>query len=327
MKDRRLASVSLDLDNKWSYLKTHGDPDWRSFPSYLDVLLPMVLDLLGRHSLQITFFVVGQDAALVENAQLFSMLGASGHEIANHSFHHEPWLHRKSSEEIRLELKDAHEAIGAATTQSPEGFRGPGFSLSEDTLLTLSDLGYRYDASTLPTFIGPLARAYYFRTAKLPPEARIERQQLFGSSREFFRPNTPYRWRLPGREVIEIPVTTLPWLRVPFHFSYLIYLASYSERLARAYFQTALTACRAASVEPSLLLHPLDFLGADDVSGLGFFPGMKLDGAFKRRLVSEYLDRLAANFSVLAVGRHVEKIASRELPTRKFPPASPLGGQ
>ena len=37
---RSLASLSLDLDNKWSYLKTHGDPGWDSFPSYLDVVVP-----------------------------------------------------------------------------------------------------------------------------------------------------------------------------------------------------------------------------------------------------------------------------------------------
>jgi len=32
--------------------------------------------------------------------------------------------------------------------------------------------GYRFDASTLPTYIGPLARAYYFMTAKLQREQR-----------------------------------------------------------------------------------------------------------------------------------------------------------
>jgi hypothetical protein len=30
------ASISLDLDNLWSYLKTQGAPGWESFPSYLD---------------------------------------------------------------------------------------------------------------------------------------------------------------------------------------------------------------------------------------------------------------------------------------------------
>ena len=45
-------------------MKIHGDDGWESFPSYLDVLAPRALDVLARHQLRITFFVVGQDAAL-----------------------------------------------------------------------------------------------------------------------------------------------------------------------------------------------------------------------------------------------------------------------
>ena len=37
------ASVSLDMDNLWSYLKTHGDPTWESRPSYLEALVPRML--------------------------------------------------------------------------------------------------------------------------------------------------------------------------------------------------------------------------------------------------------------------------------------------
>jgi len=44
--DQPVASLSLDLDNKWSYLKTHGDVGWESFPSYLDMVVPRVLDFL-----------------------------------------------------------------------------------------------------------------------------------------------------------------------------------------------------------------------------------------------------------------------------------------
>jgi peptidoglycan/xylan/chitin deacetylase (PgdA/CDA1 family) len=85
------ASLSLDLDNKWSYMKTHGDAAWQGFPSYLPLLVPRVLDILDTLGLQITFFIVGQDAALPENAEVLSEISRRGHEIANHSHHHEPW--------------------------------------------------------------------------------------------------------------------------------------------------------------------------------------------------------------------------------------------
>src|SRR5262244_4112674 len=125
--DKPIASLSLDLDNKWSYLKTHGDTGWESFPSYLDVLVPRVLGFLKARHLTITFFVVGQDAALDKHHELLQAIAAAGHEIGNHSFRHEPWLHLYSEAEIEAELARAEDAIEAATGVRPAGFRGPGF--------------------------------------------------------------------------------------------------------------------------------------------------------------------------------------------------------
>ena len=90
---RGMASLSLDLDNQWSYMKTHGDAGWESFPSYLDVVVPRALEFLKAKGLSITFFIVGQDAALDKNRESLRSIAAAGHEIGNHSFNHEPWLH------------------------------------------------------------------------------------------------------------------------------------------------------------------------------------------------------------------------------------------
>jgi len=89
---RPRASVSLDADNLWSYLKTHGDAGWERRPSYLDVFFPPVLDALDELGIKITFFCVGLDADREENLPAFQSLTARGHEIGNHSYEHEPWL-------------------------------------------------------------------------------------------------------------------------------------------------------------------------------------------------------------------------------------------
>ena len=39
-----LASVSLDLDDLWSYLKVQGNSDWTARPTYLGKFLPLALD-------------------------------------------------------------------------------------------------------------------------------------------------------------------------------------------------------------------------------------------------------------------------------------------
>jgi uncharacterized small protein (DUF1192 family) len=303
------ASLSLDLDNLWSYLKIHGDPGWEAFPSYLDVVVPRVLGFLAERGLRITFFVVGQDAARPENGAALASIAAAGHEIGNHSFRHESWLHLYSEAELEEELARAEEAIERATGRRPAGFRGPGFSLSAATLAVLARRGYDYDASTLPTFLGPLARAYYFRSAGLTREQRRQRSALFGTFSEGLRPIRPYRWRVGEGRLVEIPVTTMPLFRTPIHLSYVLYLDLVSPALGRLYFNTALRLCRLAGVQPSILLHPLDFLGCDDTDALSFFPAMRRPSAWKLARVSEHLAALAKRFEVVPMGEHAERLA------------------
>jgi hypothetical protein len=251
-----IASLSLDLDNKWSYMKTHGDAGWETFPSYLDLLVPRVLQLLKKHDFTITFFVVGQDAAIESNRAALASLSAAGHEIGNHSFKHEPWLHLYSNDEIATELKLAAEVIENVTGYRPTGFRGPGFSCSPAVLAQLKRMGYAYDCSTFPTFLGPLGRLYYFMHSSLSKDELNTRKQLFGKFSEGFRPLKPYRWRTDAGELIEIPVTTMPIFKVPIHASYILYLSCYSQLLAFTYLRMALLLCKLTGTPPSILLHP-----------------------------------------------------------------------
>src|SRR5262245_3379743 len=306
--NKPLASLSLDLDNQWSYMKTHGDPGWESFPSYFDILVPRVLHFFKQWHLTITFFIVGQDAVLDKNREALAAITAAGHEIGNHSFHHQPWLHLYTEQQIEDELARTEEHLERVTGQRPIGFRGPGFSLSTATLQVLARRGYLYDASTLPTFLGPLARAYYFMhtQTRFSAEERRRRQALFGTFRDGLRPIRPYQWQLDSRPLTEIPVTTMPIFKVPIHISYLLYLSTFSRALAVGYFNTALRLCRWTDTQPSLLLHPLDFLGQDDMPHLSFFPGMRLPSAPKLALVSDVLRLLLAHYTVVTLRQHVQ---------------------
>ena len=307
----RLASLSLDLDNEWAYLRTHGDAAWESYPSYLPLVVPRILEVLRARGLQITFFVVGQDAALEVNRAPLQSIAADGHEIGNHSMRHEPWLHLYSEAELETELADSEASIEEATGQKPRGFRGPGYSLSRTTLEALARRGYEYDASTLPSFIGPLARAYYFATGQFNKEQRERLGRLFGSWREGFQPLRPYRWRIDHGGLVEVPVTTFPLFRVPIHLSYVQYLAGLSPGLAVSYFRIAIAACRLGRIEPSVLLHPLDFLGGEDVPSLRFFPSMSLDAKTKISVVERCLDILVRSHAVTGVGAHAAAAGGR----------------
>jgi peptidoglycan/xylan/chitin deacetylase (PgdA/CDA1 family) len=314
------ASVSLDLDDLWSYLRTRGDPSWQSRPSYLSDFLPRALQVMDRIGVKITFFVVGFDAARKENHPHLRAIVERGHEIGNHSFSHECWLHRYSTAELEADISNAEEALHAATGQQPRGFRGPGFSWSAELFEVLARRHYIYDASTFPTFLGPLARLYFLASTRLTPAEREERSALFGGFRDGLRPNQPYHWRLQGgRTLLEIPVTTIPVIRTPFHMSYLLYLSRFSTALMRAYLNGALAACRALRVEPSFLLHPLDLLSGDQYPQLSFFPGMDLPGHRKERLFTEVLGVLASHFELMTLGEQASGLLATGRLTQRTP--------
>lgn len=309
-----IASLSLDLDNKWSYMKTHGDAGWESFPSYLDTVVPRALDFLKQRDLNITFFIVGQDAALDKNAEALAKISDAGHEIGNHSFNHEPWLHLYSEAEIIDEFARTEEALERVTGQRTRGFRGPGYSLSPTVLKVLSERGYLYDCSTLPTYIGPLARAYYFFAAKdMTAEEKEKRKKLFGKFSDGFQPLKPYNWQIGESSLVEIPVTTLPVFKTPIHASYVIYLSTFSKPLARAYWKTAIEMCRMSGTQLSLLLHPLDFMSGDDAPELKFFPGMNLPLEQKLEFVGEIMDMLGRSFSIVNMREHAADAEKRGL--------------
>jgi peptidoglycan-N-acetylglucosamine deacetylase len=312
-----IASLSLDLDNKWSYMKTHGDAGWESLPSYLDVCVPRVVNFLKERDLRITFFIVGQDAALEKNHDAVKQIAAAGHEIGNHSFRHEPWLHLYSKRELVEEFERTEAALEKLTGQIPKGFRGPGYSLSPTVLEVLAERNYEYDCSTLPTFVAPLARAYYFfKSPEMSPEEREKRKKLFGKFSDGFQSLKPYCWQIGEKSLIEIPVTTYPIFKTPIHFSYLLYLATFSELAAKIYFKTALRFCVLNRIAPSLLLHPLDFLDAADAEELKFFPAMNLAAERKMELVGAFLSEFQKHYALKPVGEHAKTARENNLPVK-----------
>ncbi len=313
-----IASLSLDLDNKWSYMKTHGDAGWESFPTYLDVVVPRSLEFLRERDLKITYFIVGQDADLDKNAESIGQISNAGHEIGNHSFRHEPWLHLYSKQELVEEFERTENALEKATGQIPKGFRGPGYSLSPTVLEVLAERNYEYDCSTLPTYIAPLARAYYFfKSPEMSAEEKEKRKKLFGKFSDGFQSLKPYKWQIGEKSLIEIPVTTLPLFKTPIHASYVIYLSTFSKVLARSYWKTAVEMCKMSGTQLSLLLHPLDFLSGEDAPELKFFPAMNLPIEKKLEFLSEILEYFGKSFSILNMQKHAQMAAKGNLEVRQ----------
>ncbi|MBS1509707.1 MAG: polysaccharide deacetylase family protein [Bacteroidetes bacterium] len=308
-KQKIPASMSLDLDDQWSYMKVHGDEGWESFPSYLDTVVPIFLDVFDKLNMKITFFVVGQDAAIEKNHKVLKSIIERGHEIGNHSFHHESWLKTYSKDKIEAEIAMAEEAIVNATGTRTNMFRGPGFSWSVDLLEVLEKRNYIFDASTLPTYISPLLRRYYFAKSSLSKEEKESRKELFGSFKEGFLPLKPYKWTLKtGKKLLELPVTTMPVFKLPFHQSYLLYISGVSPLLMKIYLRFAIFMCKLTKTPPSYLLHPLDLIGGDDVPQLAFFPGMDIKSEKKLAVFETAMKMMQKHFDVLPMSAFSSRV-------------------
>ncbi len=110
-----------------------------------------ILDLLRRHGVRATFFILGDVAA--RHPDLVRRIADEGHEIASHGYSHTP-LWNLDPEGFRRELRDFRAAIRAALGDDPSvGFRAPTFSLDRSTawaLEVLTEEGFAYDSSIFP---------------------------------------------------------------------------------------------------------------------------------------------------------------------------------
>lgn len=124
------------------------------------------IEILGRAGATSTCFVLGEFADRFPDA--VRRLARAGHEIATHGATHD-LVYEMTRDRFREFLKRGIGAIGAASGETPLGFRAPSWSVDRGTPWFLEELeaaGLRYDASVFPV------RTSLFGSDALPLEAR-----------------------------------------------------------------------------------------------------------------------------------------------------------
>jgi polysaccharide deacetylase family protein (PEP-CTERM system associated) len=123
---------------------------WHALPSRVEFTTDITLDLLARHRITATFFVLGWVAE--RHPRLVDRIRSAGHEIASHG-----WSHRRVYEldeaSFEAELARTNAALEAAGAPTPIGFRAPEWSINDRSLWALPVLarrGFRYDSSMTP---------------------------------------------------------------------------------------------------------------------------------------------------------------------------------
>jgi peptidoglycan/xylan/chitin deacetylase (PgdA/CDA1 family) len=216
-----LAALSVDLDEIPCYTRIHGlaPPTADAARAVYRHALPRFERLFNELSLSATFFAIGDDLSLPENADAVARLHQRGHEIANHSHHHLYDLTRRDPARIRTEICGGSRAIRRATGARPVGFRAPGYTVTDTLLSLLRDEGYLYDSSVFP------CPPYY--SAKLLALTAIrllgrESHSIMDTPRVLASPADPYRtaarYHYRGDGIIELPVgvTRATSFRLPY---------------------------------------------------------------------------------------------------------------
>jgi hypothetical protein len=211
--------------------------------------------------------------------------------VANHSADHRNGYARLSRDELRADVRLAHERIAAAAGRAPVGFKAPGFSYNPALPDVLDELSYVYDSSRLPTFYAPAIRA---------AQSALSRGHVdgthYGRVRYGFAPLWPHR--LDRSDLLEAPVTTVPLLRAPMHSTFVLSAGQWL-------FDLGFGLSRARKVPVNYLLHACDVLDRSEDPALSSYRFLTQTWEAKRPLYEHMLAELTASYQIVPTAEFV----------------------
>lgn len=208
-------AIHVDCDNLWIYETEYGLTPSDQYDAIYQQALPTILDLFKKYKISGTFFVIGRDTQM-DSCQNFCQRAVNeGHKIANHTMNHNPSFARLDEAERRVEIIEAHDAIGNLTGSMPKGYRSPGYYTDGVVQKTLCELGYLYDSSVIPGPAVLMMRAYLALHGKAGHGKRL------GRLRDVIGRRTPHVvYRANGTNLFEAPLAISPRYLIPIHTTF-----------------------------------------------------------------------------------------------------------
>lgn len=123
---------------------------WGGFESRVVANTSRLLDLLDRHQIRGTFFVLGWIAE--RHADLVRAIAARGHEIASHGMSHQQ-VFTQSPAQFRHETRHSKQLLEDLIQAPVIGYRAATYSITRESLWALDILqeeGFLYDSSIFP---------------------------------------------------------------------------------------------------------------------------------------------------------------------------------
>jgi polysaccharide deacetylase family protein (PEP-CTERM system associated) len=176
--------LTIDVEDYYqvSAFEKICDPSrWDHYPSRVVANTERILEILDRHDIKATFFVLGWTAR--KFPQLVRKIDEKGHEIGCHSYYHR-LVYTLSPEEFKRDSREAKEVLEQIIGKKIRGYRAPSYSIvrgSKWAFDILEELGFRFDSSVFPIY-----------------------HDRYGM------PDAPrFRYEIPGRRLVEYPLSTV----------------------------------------------------------------------------------------------------------------------
>ncbi|HEY2880863.1 MAG TPA: XrtA system polysaccharide deacetylase [Pirellulales bacterium] len=150
-----LNALSIDVEDYYQvtgFERQIARHQWDQFESRVVANTQRLLELLAKHNVRATFFVLGWVAQRFP--QLVREIQAAEHEIGSHSFWHR-LVYEQSPDEFREDLRQSRTALEDAIGGPVTAYRAPSFSITKRSLWALEILveeGFQIDSSIFPVY-------------------------------------------------------------------------------------------------------------------------------------------------------------------------------
>jgi peptidoglycan/xylan/chitin deacetylase (PgdA/CDA1 family) len=167
--------------------------------------LPILLEFFEDIGLKATFFVTYDVAE--KFPRLIRKIWDFGNELAVHGIHRDLNVANSTStlSDVRRDAQKTRDMLSSISEEDVYGYRAAYSTMNPRYLLILEKLGFLYDSSIIPSF-------------------RPKRYYYISAPREPYFPSQDDLCKRGNMKILEIPVSTISFLRAPMALSYMEFL-------------------------------------------------------------------------------------------------------
>ena len=306
---KKLGTIQVDIDSFRVILKSYNceeDPRIAQRTIY-QIAIPRFLELFNKYNIKATFFAVGEDLLKKENQAIIRWILSEGHEIANHTMTHviNPSFSGLTIHEKEKEINQAEEIIREVTGFLPVGFKAPAFSIDSQTIAILEKKGYLYDSSLFPSSLSFVLRCMQ----RIMLRQKTGKTQ-WGRAVYALAPLKPYRIRLDkiwkqgkNAKIKEVPVTTMPFLSLPFHASF-VYAAGIN------LFKIGYRLVKSRNLPLNYQLHALELVAPEEMDKriLNKRPGARMSLNKKLEIYNYILKNISRDYQIVTTKEFIQLV-------------------